>query len=181
MTERDDSDRSGPRPATNVRTGPGIAADATTYVTRRLLDLSRYAPRPIDTIDATVTTPRDRTRSRAVEVRATLTSGRNVLRARRTAANLGTAMHDVHDRLRRQLVELPHGSRKDYVPHRRTDMNEPARRHRDLRVRHADVNGRHPWVLEDDAGIVEVTESLDVLADDHPEAHITTEKDGSAG
>jgi hypothetical protein len=42
-----------------------------------------------------------------------------------------------------------------------------------FRVRQVHVNGGHPWVLEDAAGILEMAESTDVLAEDHPEADIT--------
>jgi hypothetical protein len=42
-----------------------------------------------------------------------------------------------------------------------------------FRVRQVHVNGGHPWVLDDAAGILEMAESTDVLAEDHPEAHIT--------
>lgn len=152
MIERDATGHPGTRPVTTVRTGPGVAADAITYVTRRLLDLSRYAPRPIDAIDATVSKPHHRARSRTVEVRATLTVGRLVLRVRQTAADLRTATDDVYDRLRRRLAELPHGSRGDYVPHRK--------------ARRSEVNGPHPGLPEDDAGIPDVTESHDGLSDE---------------
>jgi hypothetical protein len=59
-------------------------------------------------------------------------------------------------------------------------MSEPTGRHEGLRIRQADVNGHHPWVLEDDAGILEVAESREVLAEDHPEAHIPTDEHDAA-
>ncbi|HEX5407302.1 MAG TPA: hypothetical protein VFX16_33940 [Pseudonocardiaceae bacterium] len=40
------------------------------------------------------------------------------------------------------------------------------------RLRHENVNGRRYWVLEDGAGILEVADSKEVLAEDHPEANI---------
>jgi len=43
-----------------------------------------------------------------------------------------------------------------------------------FQVRQVSVNGRHPWVLDDAAGILEMAESPEVLAEDHPEAHIDT-------
>lgn len=152
MIQHDDSGHPGTRPATTVRTGPGVAADAITYVTRRLLGLSRYAPRPIDAIDATVTRPHDRTRSHTVEVRATLTLGRRVLRVRQTATDLRTATDQVYDRLQRRLGDLPHGSRGDYVPHRK--------------ARQSEVNDPHPGGIEDDRGIPDVPESHDGPADE---------------
>lgn len=167
------------RPATTVRTGPGVAPDAMTYVQERLLDLEHYAPRPIDTIDATVNRPRDRKHPNAVEVRATLSLGRHVLRVRTSKANLRAALDDVYDRLQRQLTELPHGNRGDYVTHRKPTMSEPSQRKPGLRVHRADVDGHHPWMLEDDAGILEVAESLETLAADHPLAHLTDDTEQS--
>lgn len=41
----------------------------------------------------------------------------------------------------------------------------------DLHVRQVDVGGRHPWVLEDDAGILEVADTEETLEEDHPELH----------
>jgi ribosome-associated translation inhibitor RaiA len=178
VTERDHGGHREWRPETTVRTGPGVATDAITYVTERLLDLSRYAPRPIDAIDAAVTRPHDHTRSRAVEVRASLMLGRHTLRARQTATNLHTAMSGVHERLRRQLGHLQRGGRRHYPPHRRNTVSERHRPNHGLRVRRAEVNGRHPWVLEDDAGIVEITESREALAEDHPEAPVPPDEGG---
>lgn len=37
-------------------------------------------------------------------------------------------------------------------------------------ARRVEVNGRHVWVVEDSRGIVEMTESEDILRQDHPEA-----------
>lgn len=48
-----------------------------------------------------------------------------------------------------------------------TDDQSPRRA--GLRLRQADAAGRHPWVLEDDAGIVEIAESRATIAADHPE------------
>lgn len=154
------------RPTITVRTGPGVAPDAMTYVTERLAGLARYAPRPIDAIDATVTRPRERTRAYSVDVRASLTVGGRVLRAGGAEPNLRASMDVVYDRLRRALVELPHGNRGDYVRARTPG----------LRMRQADVGGRHPWVLEDDAGILEVAESPETIAYDHPEAHLDDQR-----
>ena len=39
----------------------------------------------------------------------------------------------------------------------------------ELRVHQVDVNGRHPWVLEDEAGIVELADTEQTLEEDHPE------------
>lgn len=39
-------------------------------------------------------------------------------------------------------------------------------------ARQVEVNGRQVWVLEDAAGIVEVADSKETLAHDHPDADL---------
>lgn len=54
-------------------------------------------------------------------------------------------------------------------------MTDDASRHDQpvaIHTRQVEINGRHVWVLEDNAGIVEVTESRSDLAKDHPEAQL---------
>ena len=51
-------------------------------------------------------------------------------------------------------------------------MSEQPEQRQRFRVRQVDVAGGHPWVLEDAAGILELAESKEVLAADHPEAEI---------
>ena len=44
------------------------------------------------------------------------------------------------------------------------------------------MNGRHPWVLEDDAGIVELADTEETLEADHPEltAETAADPDGNS-
>lgn len=42
-----------------------------------------------------------------------------------------------------------------------------------LRARRVEVNGRQVWVLKDVVGILELADSLQILADDHPLSRIT--------
>jgi ribosomal subunit interface protein len=113
------------RPQVTVHGGPGVAPGVLEYVTERLGSLEKYAPRPITAVHANVTRTRDANRREAIEVRASLSVGNHVLRLHEAAANVGRALDTVHDRLRRQLADLPHGRRGDYVPHRKTEA--PAR------------------------------------------------------
>lgn len=102
-----------------VQVGPGIAPDVIDYVRERLGALEKYAPRPVAAISATVTRQHDSKQRHAVEVRASLTIGDHVLRSHEVTESTRASLDVVCDRLRRQLTELPHGSRGDHVPHRR--------------------------------------------------------------
>ncbi|HVV19037.1 MAG TPA: HPF/RaiA family ribosome-associated protein [Pseudonocardiaceae bacterium] len=100
-----------------VQIGPGVGPDTIEYVRQRLDALNRFAPRPIREIRATVTKPRDAKQPHAVELRASLAVGNHVLRSHEVGPGIRTAVDVVCDRLRRQLVDLPHGRRGDHVPH----------------------------------------------------------------
>jgi ribosome-associated translation inhibitor RaiA len=100
-----------------VQVGPGVAPSLLEYASDRLRGLQRYAPRAISRIEARVSKPRDTGMPGAVLVRATLTVGNHVLRAHATTPAVRSALDAVCDRLRRQLTDLPHGRRGDYVPH----------------------------------------------------------------
>ncbi|HEX5403316.1 MAG TPA: HPF/RaiA family ribosome-associated protein [Pseudonocardiaceae bacterium] len=119
MTTDHDDDTAVAPPAVSVRLAPGVAVDALDYVRVRLSSLAKYAPGPITTMDATVARRRDAAHAHVVVVRASLTVGGHVLQAHAAEANLRASLDEVCDRLCRQLTELPHGRRGDYVRHRR--------------------------------------------------------------
>lgn len=53
-----------------------------------------------------------------------------------------------------------------------TDGKKTGRRRHEPRIRQVRLNGRHQWVLEDDIGILEIADSLETLARDHPKLPI---------
>ena len=102
-----------------VYAGPGVAPTTLTYVTHRFGALQQFAPRPITRVDVRVTRPRDTTTPGVLRVGASLSIGDRLLRAEGVGNSVASAVDLAYDRLRRQLVNLPHGRRGDYVPHHR--------------------------------------------------------------
>ena len=101
-----------------VQRGPGVAADATEYTVNRLRELARYAHRPIDAIRARITRQHGASARGTVRIQASLAVGDRVLRAEADTADARSSLDAVCDRLRRQLADLPHGHRGDYVAHK---------------------------------------------------------------
>lgn len=101
----------------HVEVGHGLAPNAATYVADRLRELVELAHRPVESMSATVTLVTHRAAQREVGVRAALAVGHRTVRAEGAGTNLRAAVDLVSDRLRRQLADLPHGRRGDYVPH----------------------------------------------------------------
>lgn len=100
-----------------VHAGPGVASTTLTYVIHRFGALQQYAPRPITRISVRVTRPRDTTTPGLLRVGAGLSIGDRLLRAEGVGNSVISAVDLACDRLRRQLSNLPHGRRGDYVPH----------------------------------------------------------------